>query len=84
MADKKKTTIEDLAKVVRGGFVKVDRQFDEMGRMAQRGFEAMDKRFNQVDERFNKIEKLILADHKERIERLEIQMKEIRDLLAVK
>jgi archaellum component FlaC len=55
-----------------------------MGRMAQRGFEAMDKRFNQVDERFNKIEKLILADHKERIERLEIQMKEIRDLLAVK
>jgi archaellum component FlaC len=31
-----------------------------------------------------RIEKLILADHKRRIERLEEQVKDLRDLLAIK
>lgn len=39
---------------------------------------------NGVDDRLGRIEKLILADHKRRIERLEDQVKDLRDLLAVK
>jgi len=59
--------------------------------MVKKGFEAVDKRFDGVDRRFDgiddrldRIEKLILADHKRRIERLEDQVKDLRDLLAVK
>jgi hypothetical protein len=35
----------------------------------------MEKRFDAVDDRFDRIEKLILADHKRRIERLEEQVR---------
>jgi class 3 adenylate cyclase len=47
-------------------------------------FNSVDKRFDAVDDRFDWIEKPILADHKRRIERLEEQVKDLRDLLAVK
>jgi hypothetical protein len=40
--------------------------------------------FDGVDDRSDRIAKLILADHKRRIERLEDQVKDLRDLLAVK
>ena len=48
------------------------------------GFGEMEKRVDAVDDRFDRIEKLILADHKRRIERLEEQVKDLRDLLAIK
>jgi archaellum component FlaC len=44
----------------------------------------VEKRFDGIDDRFDRIEKLILADHKRRIERLEDQVKDLRDLLAIK
>lgn len=72
MAKKRKVTIEDLAGMVQRGFSGVDKRFD-----------LVDKRFDMVDKRFDKIEKLILADHKKRIDRLEREMKEIKELLAV-
>jgi archaellum component FlaC len=52
--------------------------------MVKRGFDGVDKRFDGVDDRLDRIEKLILADHKRRIERLEDQVKDLRELLAVK
>jgi hypothetical protein len=52
--------------------------------MVKRGFDAVDKRCDGVDDRLDRIEKLILADHKRRIERLEEQVKDLRDLLAIK
>ena len=45
--------------------------------MIQRGFGEMAKKHDRI-------EKLILADHKRRIERLEDQVKDLRDLLAIK
>ena len=63
---------------------------DDLAGMVQKGFEETAKR-NEVNERFDKIEdrlenieKLILADHKRRIEKLEDEVKELKDLLAVK
>jgi hypothetical protein len=44
----------------------------------------MDRGFGVVNERLDRIEKLMLVDHKRRIERLEEQVKHLRDLLAVK
>jgi len=72
MKKKKNITIEDLARMVQKGF-------EETAKASE-----MNKRFDEVDKRFDKIEKLILADHKRRIERLEIEVKELKEILAVK
>jgi len=68
----KSITIDDLAGMIKKGF-------DET---AQR--EEVNLRFDKVEERLDKIEKLILADHKRRIEKLEVEVKELKELLAVK
>jgi archaellum component FlaC len=57
---------------------------EDLAVMVKKGFDAVDKRFDGVDDRLDRIEKLILADHKRRIERLEEQVQDLRDLLAVK
>jgi archaellum component FlaC len=60
------------------------KEFENLAGMVSRGFEHVDKRFDAVDERLNKIEKLMLTDHKRRIERLETEVKELKELLAIK
>ncbi len=50
----------------------------------QENFNNIDENFKHLDERFDKIEKLILADHKRRIEKLETEVKELKELLFVK
>lgn len=63
---------------------------EELARMIARGFEGtaqkvdMDREFGEVKERLERIEKFLLEDHRRRIEKLEVQVKELRDLLAVK
>jgi predicted transposase YbfD/YdcC len=49
---KKNITIDDLAMMVQKGFEETAKK------------KEMDKGFDEVHERFDKIEKLILADHK--------------------
>ncbi len=56
---------------------------EDLAVMVKKGFADVDKRFDGVDDRLDRIEKLILADHKRRIERLEEQVKDLRDLLAI-
>lgn len=68
----KEITIEDLARMVQKGFEET----------AKRG--EVNKRFDKVEDRLERIEKLILADHKQRIEKLEAEVKELKELLAVK
>lgn len=70
--NKKNITINDLATMVGKGFDGVDKRFD-----------GVDKRFDAIDFRLDKIEKLILADHKKRIEKLEEEIKNTRGLLAI-
>ena len=77
---KKNTTINDLAVMVGKGFDGVDKRFDGVDKR----FDGIDKRFDAVDFRLDKIEKLILADHKRRIERLETEVKELKELVAFK
>ena len=47
-------------------------------------FQAIQKDFTNVYERFDRIEVLIHNDYKQRIEKLENQVKELRDALAMK
>jgi len=69
---KKIITIEDLARMVQKGFNETAKK------------DEVNKRFDRVENRLEKIEKLILAEHRRRIERLEVEVKELRELLAVR
>jgi archaellum component FlaC len=76
---KRNITIEDLARMVKNGFEETAKRKEVNSR-----FNEVDSRFNIVENRLDKIEKLILADHKRRIERLEFEVKELKDLFAIK
>jgi hypothetical protein len=56
---------------------------DELAGMVQRGFAAVDKRFDAIDTRLDRIENFLLADHKRRIERLEQEVKDLKNALAM-
>jgi len=71
----KNITIDDLA-------IMVQRGFSEAAKNNGARFDGVDKRLDKVEKRLDRIEKLILADHKERIEKLELQVKELKDLIA--
>lgn len=47
-------------------------------------FNAIQKDFTNVYERFDRLESLIQDDYKQRIEKLEVQVQELRDALAMK
>jgi len=68
---KKNITIDDLAVMVQKGFAETATK-SEM----KAGFDSMNRRFD-------KIENLILADHKKRIERLESEVKDLREMFAM-
>ena len=69
---KKEITINELAVMVQKGFAGNDKRFDDM-----------DKRFDGMDKRFDKIENLVLASHQKRIEKLEAEVKELREMFAI-
>ena len=72
---KKNITIDDLAVMVQKGFN------DVTTKMATKT--ELSALHNEMNQRFDKIEKLILADHKKIIERLEIEVKELREMFAM-
>ncbi|MFA5169670.1 MAG: hypothetical protein WC420_02975 [Candidatus Paceibacterota bacterium] len=74
---KKDITIDELAMMVQRGFNETAKKSE----MDQR-FDGVDRRLDKVEKRLDRIEKLIFADHKERIERLEMQVKELKELIA--
>ncbi|HEX9722307.1 MAG TPA: hypothetical protein VGA53_03500 [Candidatus Paceibacterota bacterium] len=63
---------------------------DQLARMVAKGFEEtakakeVNEHFNKVEERLDRIEKFLLEEHRRRIERLENEMKEVRNALAMK
>jgi len=67
---RKNITINDLARMVKKGF-------DDVTKEMRSGFKGVDKRFD-------KIEGLILVEHRTRIERLEQKVEKLEQLLAVK
>ena len=66
---KKKVTIDDLAGMVKRGF-------DDT-------HAYMNKRFDDIDKRFDRIENFLLKRHEEEIEQLKVRMRYIEDMLAV-
>jgi len=61
---KKKTTIDDLAKMTKAGFneackdrKKIRKETDDLARAVKSGFDGVDKRFDGVDKRFDGVDK---------------------------
>ena len=61
---KKKTTIDDLAKMTKAGFneackdrKKIRKETDDLARAVKSGFDGFDKRFDGVDKRFDGVDK---------------------------
>ena len=57
---------------------------EDLAGMVSRGFNGVNKRFDEMGGRLDRIEKLILVSHNRRIERLEEEVKEIKNLFAIK
>lgn len=85
---KKNITIDDLASMVQNGFTELREDMDKR-------FEKVDERFKQVDKRldgmvtkaemnrrFDGLEDRVLASHQKRIEKLEAEVKELREMFA--
>lgn len=93
---KKNITLDNLAGMIESGFVRVekntDKKIDDLAQMVAKGFEETSKevnlQFNEVNERLDRIEKILFWDYKNRIEKLEDQVKELqtdyRQLLGLK
>jgi len=72
-------TIDQLARMVAKGFEETAK-----AKEVDAQFGKVNERFNKVEERLERIEKFLLEEHRRRIERLENEMKEVRDALAMK
>ena len=77
MENNHEVTNEELGRMIGEGFHGVDEKFTDLRN-------GINQRFDQVDERLEHIEKFLLEDHRRRIEKLEDQVKELRDALAIK
>jgi len=81
---KKDITINDLAVMVQKGFDGVDKRFEQVDKR----FEQMDKRLDsmvtkaEMNRRFDGLEDRVLASHQKRIEKLEAEVKELREMFA--
>lgn len=70
--DEKEITIDELARMIAKGFEETAKKVE------------VDVRFDEIEKRLDRIEKFLLEEHRRRIERLEDQMREVRDALAIK
>lgn len=77
--DKGEVTIEDLARMVQEGFEDTAKKIDMDAR-----FDAVDERFNVMETRLDRIEKFLLAEHQRRIERIEDDVRVLKDALNIK
>lgn len=79
MKVKNQTTIDDLAMMIKRSFgataSKEDLHIIE---------QDMGRQFAGVNDRLDRIEKIFMVDHKHRIERLEFEVNNLKDLFALK
>ncbi len=78
---KKNISIDDLASMVQNGFTEAKEDMNKR-------FEQVNKRFDaivtkaEMNRRFDGLEDRVLASHQKRIEKLEAEVKELREILA--
>lgn len=55
----------------------------DLAGMVKRGFDGNDKRFNDMDRRFDRIENILIKQHSEEIENLKKRMHRLEEALAI-
>jgi hypothetical protein len=78
LMSKKNVTTEDLARMVSKGFAEMAKESD----LIKLKKEVVDLRV-ETKEGFEHLEKVILSDYKRRIEKLELEMKDLKNALAM-
>jgi hypothetical protein len=61
----------------------ITEKIDYLAKLIARGFTEMDKRFDAIDARFDRIENITLRDHENRIERLEDGQRVVKTYLKI-
>jgi predicted transcriptional regulator len=85
---KKDITINDLAVMVQNGFTETHKEMRDGFNAANKRFEQVDKRLDsmvtkaEMNRRFDGLEDRVLASHQKRIEKLEAEVKELRKMFA--
>jgi hypothetical protein len=80
--------IDDLAVMVQTGFTEAKKDMDKRFEQVDKRFEQVDKRFDvivtkaEMNRRFDGLEDRVLASHQKRIEKLEAEVKELREIFA--
>lgn len=74
----KKVTIEDLARMVAKGFEETSKKTD-----TDRQFADVGRHLDLLEKQVENVKGLIVLDHKRRIEKLELDMKELKNALAM-
>lgn len=68
---------EDLRKTIK-------ESIEELAGMTAGGFNEVHERFDRVEDRLERIEKLTLEDHRKRIIKLEAEVKYLKEIFAIK
>jgi len=92
---KKNITTDDLAVMVQKGFAGVDKRFEQVDKrfeQVDKHFDAIEGRVGNIESsmvtkaemnrRFDGLEDRVLASHQKRIEKLEAEVKELREMFA--
>lgn len=78
MSKKTAITTEHLARMIAKGFTETAKKVDVDQLRAD-----MDAGFNKMESRLDRVETLLTIDYKRRIEKLETEMKELKNALAM-
>ena len=85
---KKNITIDDLAVMVQNGFTEAKEDINKRFEQVDKRFEQVDKRLDvmvtkaEMNRRFDGLEDRVLASHQKRIEKLEAEVKDLREMFA--
>ncbi len=79
---KNNVTIDELAVMINGGFEKTATK-EQLENLDTR-VEKLEKKVDKIDMKLDRVEKSILDDYKERLEKVEMEVKDLKDLLAFK
>ena len=79
---RKKITIDGLARMVADGFNSVESKMATKADM-DRQFKDLNNRLDSLEKDIEYIKNLVALNHKRRIEKLELEMKELKNALAM-
>ena len=73
---------DKFAIIVQKGFISVDKRFEQVDKRLNKIEDSMTTKA-EMNRRFDGLEERVLASHQKRIEKLEAEVKELREMFAM-